>query len=71
MKKLIASADRQAMTSLLQGSLVKRAGGLIDKDSPFVTEQVIDDHKEYVDTMQSILTEDKTESFPPNDPILD
>ena len=71
MKTLIASADRQALTGLLQGHLAKRTAGILDKDSEFITSQVVDDHKEMVETLQNVLAEDKKESFPPNDPVLD
>lgn len=71
MKKLIASADRQAMTSLLQANLRQRTAGVVDKDSEFVTQQVIDDHAEYTSTLEGILKEDKSQSFDPNDPKLD
>ncbi len=70
MKKLIASADRQAMTGLLQANLAKRTAAE-DKDADFITSQVIDDHKEYSNTLQSILAEDKKEAWDPNDQILD
>ena len=72
-KTLIAAADSQAMTSVLQGHLAKRTAGtgLLDKDSEFITAQVIDDHKEYAETLQNVLTEDKTEAFAPNDELLD
>jgi hypothetical protein len=70
-KLLIASADRTALTGLLQGHLIKRTAGLLDKDSEFITSQVIDDHKKMMDTLQNVLDEDKKESFAPNDPILD
>lgn len=70
-KMLIASEDRAALTGLLQGHLVKRTAGLLDKDSEFITKQVIDDHKEMMDVLQNVLDEDKQQAFDPNDPKLD
>ena len=70
-KMLIASEDRQALTGLLQGHLTKRTAGLLDKDSEFITKQVIDDHKGMMDVLQNVLDEDKKQSFEPNDPKLD
>jgi hypothetical protein len=70
-KTLIASADRQALTGLLQGHLAKRTAGLLDKDSEFITKQVIEDHKDMMDVLQNVLDEDKKEAFAPNDPLLD
>ena len=71
-KKLIASADRDALTSVLQGHLGKRlvAAGM-DKDSAFITTQVVDDHKKMTDVLENVLAEDKKEAFDPNDPKLD
>ena len=68
----IASADSQALTAVLQGHLGKRltAAGM-DKDSAFITQQVIDDHSKMTDVLKNVLAEDKREGFNPNDPKLD
>lgn len=69
----IATTDRTAMDALYSKAV--RAGaksaGIVDKDLPTNTETAFKDHKNYVDTVEAILKEDKAQSFDPNDPTLD
>ena len=69
----IAAADRTAMDSLFQGAVqagLKQAG-VVDKELPMNTGQAFADHESYVKTLTSVLSDDKSQSFEPNDPILD
>lgn len=61
----IAAADANAMNSLY-ASEVKKAGVKTAAD-----EQAFTDHKDYVSTLEAILSDDKKESWDPNDPKLD
>ena len=69
----IAPADRQAMNSLFQTVVATGAkqAGVVDKDLPMNTEEAFKDHESYVKTLESVLADDKSTSFEPNDPILD
>lgn len=60
-KTLIASADRQALTSVLQGHIGRRMAAAGVSDEPFRTKQVIDDHAEMTDVLKNVLAEDKGE----------
>jgi len=65
--KAIASADNTAMNNLFKSELT-RAGAKIAAGEPV---QAFKDHEEYEKVVQSVLSEDKRESWPPNDMILD
>ena len=70
----IAPTDRQAMNSLFQGVVhtsAKQAGVAVDMEVPMNTEEAFKDHETYVKTLESVLADDKGQSFEPNDPILD
>ena len=69
----IAPSDRQAMNSLFQTVVATGAkqAGVVDKDLPMNTEEAFQDHESYVKTLESVLADDKSTSFEPNDPILD
>lgn len=69
----IAESDNNALNALYQSALtagIKQAG-IVDKDLPTNTETAFDDHADYVKTVEDILSDDKSTSFDPNDPILD
>jgi hypothetical protein len=69
----IANPDRTAMNRLFAKEL-KRAGVHIAaaNDNGSVTPQrAFDDHETYLKTLESIMKEDKTSVFDPNDPLKD
>ena len=73
MPQPIAATDRQALDTLYQGVVgasLKQAG-IVDKDLPMNTATAFDDHADYVKTVESVLKDDKSNAFEPNDPILD
>ena len=70
----ISAGDRQALDSLFKGTVtasLKQAGIVVDKDLPFNTETAFADHADYVKTVESVLSDDKSNAFEPNDPTLD
>lgn len=70
----IAESDNNALNTLYQTALtagVKQAGIVVDKDLPTNTETAFKDHADYVKTVEDVLSDDKSNSFAPNDPILD
>ena len=66
--KKIASADNAAMNKLFQSELTRTGASKRAAGEPV---QAFKDHAEYEATVQSVLSEDKKESWPPNDMILD
>lgn len=62
----IAQVDNQAMNSLYKMEAARR-GIKLAADDP----QAFKDHEEYLATVDNVLKDDKTTSWPPNDPILD
>lgn len=66
MSRKIAAADATAMNTLLASELSKSGVKVASEEI-----QAFDDHAEYVSTLESALTEDKKESWNPNDPKLD
>lgn len=64
----IASADNAAMNTLYRGELV-RVGAA--KTAATEDIQAFKDHADYQSTVEDVLKEDKTESWDPNDPLLD
>ena len=82
MGQQIAKDDRQVMDSLFAGEYGKLASDAGLKTAASSTEiaddngkeqgpQAFRDHKEYVEVVTSVLNDDKTEAFSPNDPIED
>ena len=79
MGKQIAAEDRQAMDSLFasENSRLASAAGLkvtaasksdiADDNGKEQGPQAFKDHKEYVDVVSSVLADDKSDSFDPND----
>jgi len=65
--KKIASGDNSAMNKLYRAEITR--GGL--KVAAGEPVQAFKDHADYEATVQSVLSEDKRESWPPNDMILD
>jgi len=61
------------MNSLFQTAVTTGAkqAGVVDRDLPMNTEEAFKDHESYVKTLESVLSDDKGQSFDPNDPILD
>lgn len=68
----IAQTDATAMNSLFAGELVRVSGGktAAGAESPTGPE-AFTDHKEYEATLANVLADDKSESWSPNDMILD
>jgi hypothetical protein len=82
MAKQIAAADREAMNSLYASEIdrlstvagVKSAAtktDISDDNGKEQGPQAFKDHEEYVDVVTSVLNDDKSESFNPNDQDLD
>jgi hypothetical protein len=63
----IAALDAQAMNQLYASELAK--DGV--KTAAGENLQAFDDHKSYVATLESILSNDKKDGWKPNDPTLD
>ena len=63
----IAAADAQAMDRLFAQELTK-TGSKTAADEKL---QAFDDHQEYVATLESVMSDDKSDSWSPNDPTLD
>lgn len=64
----IAAVDNTALNSLMRDEL-RRVGAKTAAEDK--TLQAFTDHKDLEDVLNSVLQEDKTESFDPNDEILD
>jgi hypothetical protein len=62
----IAAADRDAMNQLYVEELNKTGAKVAGEDV-----QAFEDHKEFLDTLESVLKDDKKEGWAPNDPKLD
>jgi hypothetical protein len=65
--KKIASGDNTAMNKLYLSERT-RNGAKVAAGEPV---DAFKDHAEYESVVQSVLSEDKRESWPPNDMILD
>jgi hypothetical protein len=65
----IHPVDKRAMNRLFQSELIRT--GLKTAADDGKDPQAFEDHKEYEATVEAILREDKTESWDPNDPLLD
>jgi hypothetical protein len=64
----IAQADAQAMNHLYRTELVRTGSKTAAEDKSI---QAFKDHEEYNQTIESLLSEDKKESWDPNDVLLD
>jgi hypothetical protein len=82
MSKQIAKDDRSAMDGLFAsevGKLATAAGlksaasakDIADDNGKEQGPQAFKDHEEYVDVVTSVMNDDKSESFDPNDQKLD
>jgi hypothetical protein len=69
----IAKLDADAMNSLLAGEVkrLKIAGDVADQNGAPKAPQAIEDHEEYVSTLNSVLKEADKTSWDPNDIKLD
>lgn len=69
----IAPTDRKAMNHLFASvvSTGAKKAGIVDKDLPMNTQEAFDDHESYIKTVESVLSEDKGQSWDPNNVILD
>ena len=63
----IAAVDAEAMNNLFAEELTKTGS----KVSAGEKLQCFDDHKDYVSTLESVLSDDKNDAWEPNDMILD
>lgn len=75
MGKKIAKIDADAMDSLYTSEFSrltgrKNADWQDDKGAP-KSEQAFSDHKEYLETLKSVLSSDGSTDFDPNDPTKD
>ena len=71
MAKKIAQADAAVMNKLYASEVSKIAADQKVKFASPEDPQAFKDHDEYNATVESVLREDKSESFNPNDPIKD
>ena len=63
----IAAADANAMDRLFSAELTK-LGAKVAADK---NDSSFKDHSEYISVLEAILSDDKKESWKPNDPKLD
>jgi hypothetical protein len=63
----IAANDNEAMNNLFAEELSKTGSKVAAGEKL----QCFDDHKDYVDTLETVLSDDKNDAWKPNDPILD
>ena len=68
MSTKIAELDNTALNELLRHDLTRMGSKTASEDK---TLQCVKDHEELISLLDSVLKEDKTESFDPNDEILD
>jgi hypothetical protein len=69
----IAEKDNKAMNQLFAQAVSTgcKTAGIVDEKSPMNDGDAFKDHKKYVDTVEEILADDKSEAFDPNDEKLD
>jgi hypothetical protein len=69
----IAEQDAKAMDQLFAQAVTAgcKTAGIVDKDSPENNGGAFADHKKYVETVEEILADDKTQAFDGNDETLD
>jgi len=75
MANKIAQVDAQAMNSLYASELTRMGAATKtaaddEKGAPH-DPQAFEDHAEYLETLKSVMAEDKKTDFSPNDPTLD
>jgi hypothetical protein len=72
MAKKIAKVDASAMNKLY-GSELTRMGVKVAADDKGIIDapQAFEDHAEYLETLKSVMAEDKGTDFQPNDVVLD
>ena len=63
----IAAADNAAMNKLFVSELNKSGFKVASEEDKVAFE----DHKKYLDTLESVLKSDKKDSWSPNDMLLD
>jgi hypothetical protein len=61
----IAAADAQAMNTLYASAVQSGAktAGIVDKESPMVTDQAFKDHEDYISTVEAVLSGDKSDTL--------
>jgi hypothetical protein len=74
MANKIAKVDAEAMNSLYASELTRmgatKTAADDEKGAPH-DPQAFEDHSEYLETLKSVMSEDKKTDFSPNDPVLD
>ena len=73
MANKLAKVDAEAMNSLYASELTKagiKTAADDEKGAPH-DPQAFEDHSEYLETLKSVMSEDKKTDFTPNDPTLD
>lgn len=64
----IAATDNQAMNALYRVEMVRTGQKTAAENTSL---QAFKDHEEYNKTLQEVMSEDKKESWDPNDMLLD
>ena len=73
MSKQIVAVDKTAMDTLYAEDIkrVTARAGIADQNGAPEDPQAFEDHSEYIATLESVMSEDKKDSFSPNDEKLD
>jgi hypothetical protein len=67
MSKKIAAVDKTAMDELYVADFKRVAGQVRDSNGAPEDPVAFKDHEEYIATLEGVLSEDKKNSFEPND----
>ena len=73
MANKIAKIDADAMNSLYASELTRMGAKTAADDEKGAPHdpQAFEDHSEYLETLKSVMSEDKKTDFSPNDPVQD
>ncbi len=71
MSKKIAAVDKQAMDALYTEDFKRVASDVKDSNGAPEDPVAFSDHEEYLSVLESVLKEDKSNSFEPNDTTQD
>jgi hypothetical protein len=72
MANKLAKVDAEAMNSLYASELTKAGIKTAADDKGIINApQAFEDHQSYLETLKSVMSEDKKTDFNPNDPTLD
>ena len=75
MAKKIARVDADAMNSLYASELnkagIKSAAAVDDRNGAPDAPQAFEDHSSYLETLKSVMSDDKHTNKNPNDPLWD